>query len=86
MCAAVLSPSWEDPVLQAGGLTAQPAALVAGGAATAQGGAGRGEGRDQQAAQRCFGGERERNLTGMQVRTFKKKTYGKASGWRREMK
>ena len=51
----VCVPSGEDPVLQAGGLAAQPAALVAGGTAAAERGARGGEGRDQQAAQRRWG-------------------------------
>lgn len=47
-----VSPSRENAVLQAGGLTAQPSALVAGGAAAGQRGARGREGSDQQAAER----------------------------------
>lgn len=53
-----VSPSRENAVLQAGGLTAQPSALVAGGAAAGQRGAGGREGSDQQAAERRCGDTR----------------------------
>lgn len=46
-----ISPSGEDTVLQACGLTAEPSALVAGRTAAGQGGARWREGCDQQAAQ-----------------------------------
>lgn len=46
------SPSREDAVLQAGGLTAEPSALVAGCTAAVQRGARGWERSDQQAAQR----------------------------------
>lgn len=49
---ACCSPAGEDSVLQAGGLAAEPSALVAGRTAAGQGGAGRREGGDEQAAQR----------------------------------
>lgn len=48
---ARISPSWEDAVLQARGLAAEPSALVAGCTAAGHRGAGRREGSDQQAAQ-----------------------------------
>lgn len=47
-----VSPSRENAVLQAGGLTAEPSALVAGRTAAVQRGARGREGSDQQAAQR----------------------------------
>lgn len=50
-------PSREDSVLQAGGLAAQPAALVAGGATAGQGGAGGGEGGDEEGAEGSWRGE-----------------------------
>ena len=47
-----VSPSGENTILQAGGLAAEPSALVAGRTAAGQGGARRREGSDQQAAKR----------------------------------
>lgn len=46
------SPSRKNTVLQAGGLAAQPSALVTGRTAAGLGGAGRREGSDQQATER----------------------------------
>jgi hypothetical protein len=51
-----LSPSWEDPVLQTGGLAAEPTSLVATGLAAGEGGARGWERSNQQTAQRrCVG-------------------------------
>lgn len=56
-CACMIvcvSPSGEDAVFQAGGLAAEPSALVTGRTAAGQGGARRREGSDQQAAERSY--------------------------------
>lgn len=56
-----VSPAGEDAIFQAGGLAAEPSALVAGCTAASQRGARRWEGSDQQAAQRsCRDRQRDR--------------------------
>lgn len=62
------SPSGEDTILQTGGLTAEPSALVAGRAAAGQGGARGREGGDQQAAQRSCEDRRRRSGGGEEGR------------------
>lgn len=56
------SPSRKNTVLQAGGLAAQPSALVTGRTAAGLGGAGRREGSDQQAAERRWWEEEEKTI------------------------